>query len=50
MNWKEKERRDWIRAQHNLPPVPMDWQDKLVIWGSVITGIACVVILLWGDV
>lgn len=49
MNWKEKERRDWIRAQHNLPPVPMDWQDKLVIWSSVITIIIWLIILAGGE-
>jgi hypothetical protein len=30
------------------PQQPMDWQDKLVIWGSAICGIACLAILIWG--
>ena len=27
---------------------PMDWQDKIVICGSVVTGVVCLFILIWG--
>lgn len=27
---------------------PMDWQDRVVIWGSGICGAACLAILTWG--
>ena len=27
---------------------PMDWQDKIVIYGSVVTGVVCLFILIWG--
>lgn len=32
-----------------LPTIhrPYDWQDKLVIWGSCITGAICLVIVIW---
>jgi hypothetical protein len=32
----------------DLNEPPMDWQDKLVIGASVVTGVACLFILVWG--
>ena len=44
MKWR-KEDEDWMRSTHNLPPRPMDWQDKVVFAGSVITSVICAGIL-----
>jgi hypothetical protein len=27
---------------------PFDWQDRVVMWGSCITGVLCIAILAWG--
>jgi hypothetical protein len=27
---------------------PFDWQDRFVMWGSGITGVLCLAILIWG--
>lgn len=39
---------DWMRSIHNLEPRPMDWQDKLVIGGSLVVGVICILLLLEG--
>ena len=41
---------DWMRSIHNLPPRKMDWQDKLVIGGSLLTCLACIALLIEGIV
>ncbi len=39
-----------MNRQHYLDmnEPPMDWQDKLVIWASVVTSVICLFILIWG--
>ena len=49
-NWTEKQRRDWIRSTHNLPPAKLDWQDKLVIGGSLGAIVFFILLLLAGGV
>lgn len=33
--WKDKAQADWMRSTHNLPPRPMDTEDKIVIFGGL---------------
>lgn len=44
----KKSEMDWWRASHDLPPRPMDWQDKLVVGGSIIVSIVFIIILVGG--
>jgi hypothetical protein len=40
----------WNNEPTRLPDVhrPMDWQDRVVITGSIICGVVCLAILIWG--
>lgn len=40
----------WNSKPSRLPNSdrPYDWQDKLVIWASVVCGASCLIILVWG--
>jgi hypothetical protein len=39
----------WNEKPPALPDIrrPLDWQDKLVICASIVTGAACLFILIW---
>lgn len=32
----------------DCPDRPFDWQDRVVMAGSLITGVVCLFILIWG--
>ena len=34
--------------QKSVQQKQMDWQDKLVIWSSVVCGVVCLAVLAWG--
>lgn len=38
----------YARGQIQEPSRPMDWQDRVVIVGSVIAAVALAAILMWG--
>jgi hypothetical protein len=42
-----------MKYRNNKPALPdihrpMDWQDRVVIWGSVVTGAVCLAIVVRG--
>jgi len=40
----------WNNKPTKLPEVhrPMDWQDRVVLWGCAVCGTASLAILVWG--
>ena len=45
---QEKARTDWLRSTHNLPPRPMDTEDKIVIYGALAVIVFFIVLLIEG--
>ena len=43
-----KARYDWMRAQNNLKPRAMDWQDKVVVCGSLVVSVFFLLVLALG--
>jgi len=44
----EKARTDWLRSTHNLPPRPMDTEDKIVIFGALTVVVFFIMLLIEG--
>jgi hypothetical protein len=43
-----KQQYDWHRAEQGLPPRKMDWQEKVVVTGSVIAIVVFLLLLAEG--
>ena len=46
--FQEKASIDWLRSTHNLPPRPMDTEDKIVIFGGLAVIVFFIVLLIEG--
>jgi len=46
--WQDRAREDWTRAQYNLRPRKMDWDENLVIVGCLLVSAYFILLLVEG--